>query len=56
MLFVIFFIKCNSILPVRFIELSAGVSKSKQNNEYNKSTFLTIFFPPLLTRITISSV
>lgn len=31
---------------MRFIELSAGVSKSKQNDEYNKSTFITIFFPP----------
>lgn len=27
------FIKCKSILPTRFIESSAGVSKYKQNNE-----------------------
>lgn len=47
------FFKHNSILPAMFIELSAGVSKYKQNKEYIKSTFLAFYFLLSLSRMAI---
>ena len=46
-------IKCNGMLPARFLESSAGISKYKQNNEYKKIYIFHYFIPLPLTRMAI---